>query len=273
MTELTGRIAVVSGASRGVGLTIAKKLVEQGVKVAAVSRSHEPLVRVQKSLLGQPGAFHPFIADIGQPDDVKSVARMIREDLGAADILINAAGKFGPIQWIAESNPQVWVDTIMVDAVSAYLTTREFLPDMLMGGWGRIINVSSAGALHTPGPLNSAYGTAKVALNQFTRHLASEIAGTGVTANVIHPGDLKTDMWADIRDQAELLGPSAADYSQWARWVEETGGDPIEKSAELMLELLTEVPARNGEFCWIRDPIQAPIDSWGSPNDAQPWLK
>ena len=130
---------------------------------------------------------------------------------------------------------------------------------------------TSAAALHPPGPLNSAYGTAKVGLNQFTRHLAAEIDGTGVTANVIHPGDLKTEMWADIRDQAASLGASADAYTKWAQWVEETGGDPIEKSAELVLDLLTEDPPRNGEFCWINDPLQAPIESWGTPRNEQPW--
>ena len=83
---------------------------------------------------------------------------------------------------------------------------------MLDAGWGRIVNVTSAASLHPPGPLNSAYGTAKVALNQFTRHLAAEIAGTGVTANVIHPGDVKTDMWADIRDRVGRRARSAEAY-------------------------------------------------------------
>ena len=85
---------------------------------------------------------------------------------------------------------------------------------MIDAGWGRIVNVTSAASLHPPGPLNSAYATAKVALNQLTRHLAAEIAGTGVTANVIHPGDVKTDMWADIRDRVAVMGPEAEPLSR-----------------------------------------------------------
>ena len=92
---------------------------------------------------------------------------------------------------------------MMIDAVAPYLVTRAFVGGMVDAGWGRIVNITSAASLHPPGPMNSAYGTAKVALNQFTRHLAAELAGTGVTANVLHPGDVKTDMWADIRDRVD----------------------------------------------------------------------
>ena len=100
-------------------------------------------------------------------------------------------------------------------------------------GWGRIVNVTSAAALHPPGPLNSAYGTSKVALNQFTRHLAAELAGTGVTANVFHPGDVKTEIWADIRDQVAALGSDGRRLrAAGSTWVEETGGDPPEKAAD-----------------------------------------
>ena len=143
---------------------------------------------------------------------------------------------------------------------------------MLDAGWGRIVNITSAASLHPPGALNSAYATAKVALNQFTRHLAAETADTGVTANVIHPGDVMTDMWADIRDKAAALGPKADAYKAWVEWVAETGGDPPDKAVDLILKLTSDAGGdTTGQFCWVDDPLQPPIPSWNPPADARPW--
>ena len=120
--------------------------------------------------------------------------------------------------------------------------------------------------------LNSAYATSKVALNQFTRHLAAELEGTGVTANVIHPGDVKTEMWATIRAEAERLGPEAEAYRKWVRWVEQTGGDDPQKAADLVLRLSRDEAAGiTGQFLWIEGGLQSPIPSWGEPTTTQPW--
>ena len=119
------------------------------------------------------------------------------------------------------------------------------------------------GVLHPPGPLNSAYATSKTALNEFTRHLAVELAGTGVTANVLHPGDVKTEMWAAIRAQAEQMGAEAEPYRQWVRWVEQTGGDHPQKAAQAVVRLVSDQAAAiNGQFLWIENGLQAPIPSW-----------
>jgi NAD(P)-dependent dehydrogenase (short-subunit alcohol dehydrogenase family) len=188
--------------------------------------------------------------------------------------LVNAAGMFGPIALIADVDPREWVRTVEVDAIAPFLTVRSFLSGMLDAGWGRIVNVTSAASLHPPGALNSAYGTAKVALNQLTRHLAAEIAGSGVTANVIHPGDVRTDMWADIRDKVAELGPIAEGYRSWVEWVDETGGDPPHKAVDLVLRLTSDAGGSiNGRFCWIDEPLQAPIPSWDEPSDERPWVK
>jgi NAD(P)-dependent dehydrogenase (short-subunit alcohol dehydrogenase family) len=198
----------------------------------------------------------------------------VRAQVGTPTILVNAAGVFGPIALIHEGDPHDWVRTVAIDGIAPYLTVRAFLGGMLAEGWGRIVNVTSAASLHPPGPLNSAYGTAKVALNQFTRHLAAEIAGSGVTANVIHPGDVRTDMWADIRDKVSTMGPIAEGYAAWVQWVDDTGGDPPSKAVELILRLTSDAgSATNGMFNWIEDPLQAPIPSWDEPSDGRPWLR
>ena len=200
---------------------------------------------------------------------------MIERDLGIPSILVNAAGVFGPIDLIKDSDPDLWIETIMINTIGAYLTCRAFVGGMIDGGWGRIVNVTSAAALHEPGPVNSAYGTSKAALNQLTRHLASELKGTGVTANVIHPGDVKTDMWADIKARSGRLGSVADACVKWANWVEETGGDDPEKAAELVSDLISDDASDiNGRFLWIKDGLQNPIASWGEPaGELQPWRK
>jgi NAD(P)-dependent dehydrogenase (short-subunit alcohol dehydrogenase family) len=274
MADQAGRIAVVTGGGRGLGRQIAIALADRGATVVAVARSADQLAETVGLAAGVRGSILAVPTDVSDPDQVAELGRQVRARTGDPAILVNAAGVFGPISLIRDSDPREWVRTVMIDAVAPYLMVHEFLPAMLDARWGRIVNVTSAASLHPPGPLNSAYGTAKVALNQFTRHLAAEIAGSGVTANVIHPGDVKTDMWADVRDKVAGLGPEAEGYQQWVSWVEETGGDPPAKAVDLVLRLTSDAGgSTNGEFCWVEDPLQAPIPSWGPPSDARPWVR
>lgn len=275
MTTLTGKVAVVTGASRGLGQRVALTLAAQGVRVALVGRSESQLnatlAQMAPHSAGAAGAVIP--ADLSDTAGVQTIKARVEQQLGAASILVNAAGIFGPIQLIQHSDPQQWIETLTVNTISPYLLCRAFVGGMIAQNWGRIINFTSAAALHPPGPLNSAYATSKVALNQFTRHLAAEVQGTGVTANVIHPGDVKTEMWAYIRDKIEQVPNTEYDgYRQWARWVEQTGGDDPQKAADLVLQLLGDKAANtSGQFLWIQDGLQAPVPSWGEPTSVQPW--
>jgi NAD(P)-dependent dehydrogenase (short-subunit alcohol dehydrogenase family) len=274
MADHAGRIAVVTGGGRGLGRGAALGLAAAGATVVAVARNGTQLAETASLARQTGGHVIPMTADVSDVDAVMALGHRVRAEVGSPSILVNAAGVFGPIALIHEGDPHDWVKTVLIDGIAPYLTVRAFLGDMLEAGWGRIVNVTSAASLHPPGPLNSAYGTAKVALNQFTRHLAAEIAGSGVTANVIHPGDVRTDMWADIRDKVAVMGPIAEGYAAWVKWVDETGGDPPAKAVDLILRLTSdEGGAINGLFNWIDEPLQPPIPSWDKPSDERPWLK
>jgi NAD(P)-dependent dehydrogenase (short-subunit alcohol dehydrogenase family) len=227
--KLDGKIAVVTGASRGLGRDVADGLEAGGARVARVARTAE------------------YRCDVTDTRAVGQLRERIEADLGTPQILVNAAGVFGPIEPILRSEPSRWVETLLVDAVGPYLTCREFAGGMVENGWGRIVNLTSAASLHPPGILGSAY------------------------ANVIHPGDVKTEMWEDIRDQALRLGPEGDALRQWVDWVEETGGDPSQKAVELVLRILESDV--NGRFLWIEDPLQPPIPSWGDDSGLQPWRR
>jgi NAD(P)-dependent dehydrogenase (short-subunit alcohol dehydrogenase family) len=187
MLDLKGKTAVVTGAGRGLGRHVARGLAQRGAKLALVARKLDPLRDTAAEIERAGGAALVFPADVSQIADVDRIKDHVEKALGTPQILVNAAGIFGPLGLIQDGDPRRWIETLAVNTIGPYLTCRAFVGGMIERGWGRIVNFSSAASLHPPGPLNSAYGTSKVALNQFTRHLAAELSGSGVTANVIHP--------------------------------------------------------------------------------------
>jgi NAD(P)-dependent dehydrogenase (short-subunit alcohol dehydrogenase family) len=274
VSDLKGKIAVVTGASRGVGRRIAVRLAREGADVALLARGRAGLDETRREIEEEGGRGVAVAVDLAIPKAVEGARLTVEEECGRASILVNAAGVFGPVDLVKDSHPEAWIETIMINTIAPYLTCRAFVGGMIAQGWGRIVNVTSAASLHEPGPINSAYGTSKAALNQFTRHLAAELKGTGVTANVIHPGDVKTEMWAYIKEATQRQGSAAGAYVQWAEWVEKTGGDDPEKAAQLTADLMRyDASEVNGQFLWIADGLQAPIPSWGEAKEEQPWRK
>jgi NAD(P)-dependent dehydrogenase (short-subunit alcohol dehydrogenase family) len=263
MTELAGKIAVVTGAGRGLGRQVAIGLARRGMKVALAARGEAELRETAAAIERDGGTTLIVPTDVADLEAVERLTERVLADFGPPQVVINAAGVFGPIEPIHHSDARRWMETVAVNTLGPYLVCRAFVGGMLASGWGRIVNFSSAAALHTPGPLNSAYGTSKVALNHFTRHLAAELAGSGVTANVIHPGEVQTEMWATIRRESQTAGAAAAPYRAWAEDVANSGGDDPQKAVDLVLELLDDrAAAINGQFLWIADGLQKPLASW-----------
>jgi len=272
MKGLEGKVALVTGAGRGIGRLAAIRLAGLGIRVALVARNRVQLESAAAEIAAGGGVAIAMPADVGSSESVAAMKVQVESRLGSPSILINAAGVFGPIQLVWKTDPKAWIDTIMINTIGPYLTCRAFVEAMLQKGWGRIVNVTSAATLHEPGPINSAYGASKAALNQFTRHLAAEIADSGVTANVIHPGDVKTDMWADVRGGVEDLGPIAQRYRDWAAWVDGNGGDDPQKASDLIEALMSDRAASiNGRFLWIKDGLQPPVPSWGEFRPVEAW--
>lgn len=262
--SLKDKIALITGAGSGLGQHTALLLAAQGVRVIAVGRQIGPLNETVQAVLGAGGWAQAIPADVSRIESVKALkAEIERRCAGVVSILVNAAGVFGPIQLVKDGEPHRWVETVAINLFGPYLLCHAFVGDMIRTGWGRIVNFSSAASLHPPGPFDSAYATSKTALNRFTRHLAAELKGTGVTANALHPGDVKTEMWAAIRREVEALGPEAEVYRNWVQWVDATGGDPPQKAAQTVLALMRDEAASiNGQFLWIENGLKAPLPSW-----------
>lgn len=260
-TRLDGKVAVVIGGGRGVGQAVAIALADVGAHVHVASRTSSQLAETVRLIEASGGNAIATALDVSEPDAVFGELKpRVEQVSGPPDILVNSVGAFGPIRLVVDTDYREWIDTINFNTIAPFLTCRAFLGGMIAKGWGRIINVTSAASLHPPGPLNSAYSTSKVALNRFTFTLATELEGTGVTANVLHPGEVKTEMWRDIKEQANALGAIGQPLRDWAHDVELSGGDPPEKTANLVLSLVgVESDSVNGQFLWIKDGRQAPI--------------
>ena len=255
------KVAVVTGAGSGIGQAISMGLAKVGAIVILVGRSAEKLIKTAELIEELKGKSVVVCADVNSIESVEQMASTVLKKFGVPSILINAAGIHGEIRTIKESDPQLWMDTLMINTAGPYLVCRAFMNEMIELGWGRIVNVSSAASLVKPNGVNSAYATSKAALNHFTRQLASELEGTGITANVIHPGEVKTQMWANIKFDAEKSGNPV--MTRWADMVGQSGGDSPEKAVEVILDLLTpESNEINGKFLWIKDGKKKPIPSW-----------
>ena len=255
--------AVVTGAGSGVGAVVARTLARHGVRVALVGRRQDRLGEVAAAITGAGAAAAAFPCDVSDAAAVEALRALVTARFGAPHILFNGAGLFGECLTIAESSPEAWLETVRINTFGPYLVCRAFLAGMIHHGWGRIFNVSSAAALSPVYHVSCAYQLSKVALNHFTRQLAQELEGTGVTANVLHPGEVKTEMFSAIKADAASRSGAGRGMLKWVERVELSGGDPPEKTADLVLEMLQPAhDAVTGRFLWIKDGLKAPMPSW-----------
>jgi NAD(P)-dependent dehydrogenase (short-subunit alcohol dehydrogenase family) len=189
----TGRVALVTGAGRGIGAATARLLAGEGAAVALAARTEEEIISVAKEISSRGGTAIPVRVDVADEVSVSSCFETVRAELGDVTILVNNAGTPGVPLPVAATKPESWRRAFDINVTGTFLCAREALPGMASANWGRIINVSSAAARHPVAGM-AAYGASKAALDQLTRVLALEGEPYGISVMGVYPGVIDTRM-------------------------------------------------------------------------------
>ena len=196
MFDLTGKSALVTGASGGIGGAIAGALVGQGAQVTLTGRRREALEALAGAL-GERAFVAP--ADLAEPEGCEAVAREARATMGRVDILVNNAGLTRDALALRMKDAD-WQAVLDVNLTASFRLARALLPGMVRQRWGRVINVTSVvAATGNPGQTN--YAASKAGVVGMSKALAAEVAGRGVTVNCIAPGFIETAMTAGLDDK------------------------------------------------------------------------
>jgi 3-hydroxybutyrate dehydrogenase len=210
---VTPRVALVTGGGRGIGRAIVLRLAKDGLRVAVGARTGEQVQETADAARAAGATALALTLDVADAASITAAVERTVHELGPVDVLVNNAGvaESAPL---ARTDPELWERHLQVNVTGPYLLTRAVLPGMLERRWGRVINVASLAGLYGS-PYVTAYTASKHALVGFTRALATEVAGKGVTVNALCPGFAATDMvWRGAKNIVDKTGKSFEDAVQ-----------------------------------------------------------
>jgi 3-oxoacyl-[acyl-carrier protein] reductase len=205
MTNLQGRIALVTGASQGIGRACALALAQAGVTVALAARNEGKLAEAVAEIEASGGQAAAFPLDVANEESIKAGAKAVLERFGKVEILVNNAGITRDGLMMAMKRVD-WDNVLGTNLTGAFLLTQAVLRPMLKNRWGRIINITSVvGRTGQAGQVN--YAASKAGLIGMTRSLAREVASRGITVNAVAPGYIETPMTAvlDEKQRAAMI--------------------------------------------------------------------
>lgn len=204
---MKGRVALVTGGGRGLGRAIAVKLAEEGAKVAISYRSNDDAARETEELVRKAGAgCETFKGDVASPEDVEALIKGVGEAFGPVEILVNNAGMTRDNILLRMKDVE-FEEVLATNLKGTYLCTRAVLRGMVRARWGRIVNISSVvGLLGNAGQAN--YAASKAGMIGFTKSVAREVAGRGITANAVAPGYVETELTGALPENVkeQILG-------------------------------------------------------------------
>ena len=195
-TRLDGQTAIVTGAARGIGLGIARRLAREGCRVVSWDRDAE-------ALAASKAEFEPALAQAVDVTDLKAVERTFEaaaKAFGKIEILVNNAGVNGPTVPTWEYPPEAWDRVLAVDLTGVFYCCRAIVPHMRANRYGRIVNIASI-AGKEGNPNNSAYSAAKAGVIALTKSLANELTDSGVTVNSLAPAITETDLFKEMTQE------------------------------------------------------------------------
>jgi 3-oxoacyl-[acyl-carrier protein] reductase len=197
--SLTGKVALVTGASQGIGRTCALKLAKEGAAVAVAARNQEKLNKLVSEITAGSGKAAAFALDVADEEQVKAAVKAAIAQFGKIDILVNNAG-ITRDQLVMRMKRADWDAVLQTNLTSAYLCIQSVIPSMLKQRWGRIINITSVfGQMGQAGQAN--YAASKAGLIGLTMAIAREVGSRNITCNAIAPGFIETAMTAGLGDE------------------------------------------------------------------------
>ncbi len=232
---LTQIKAVVTGGTKGIGLSIAKALIEQDAQVVVCSRSQEDIDQAARLTDNR---IHGIVSDVSSYEDCKRLINFANEELHGIDVLVNNAGVISPTDFLEEMNPIEWKKTFEINLFGTISCTQLVIPIMKRQGHGRIINLCGAGVGAKAMPRFSPYFTSKVAIAGFTEVIGDELKPFGIHVNCIAPGAINTQITDYIISQGvDKVGQVEYDNALARK---KQGGTPIELTTKLINFLLSQ---------------------------------